>query len=72
MGFGKFLLRYTPGSVGHSAKTMTKDFLKWKLERPNASKRELLELVLTTRMATHKLIGKQFIDPTMKSEILDC
>lgn len=70
MGLGKFWIKHGPGSPGATAKAITKDFLRWKNECPNASKNELLEYTLISRMKTHEIIGKQLITLRQKDEIL--
>jgi len=70
MGLGRFWIKHGPGSPGSTAKAITKDFLKWKKEYPSASKNELLEYTLISRMKTHEMIGKKFITSKQKNEIL--
>lgn len=70
MGFGDFILKHGPGSPGSIAKAVTKSYLKFKKQFPNASKNELLELTLAGRMKTHEIIGKKFITQETKEIIL--
>jgi len=70
MGFGDFIMKHGPGSPGSIAKAVTKSYLKFQRQFPNASKIELLELTLAGRMKTHEIIGRKFISIEDRDMIL--
>jgi hypothetical protein len=57
MAFKKWTLKHGLGSPGSIAKAITKDFLKWKKECPDAPIDELLLYTLMTRIITEKIAG---------------
>lgn len=70
MGLGKFWIKHGPGSVGSIAKTVAKDFMRWKQELPEASKDELLRNTLLTRVASHSLLGLMPMSEDEQEDVL--
>ena len=61
MGLGKWWLTHGPGSPGDCAKALVMDYLKWKAENPGVSEKELLFMVLATRMGSRQHFGQTFM-----------
>lgn len=57
MGLKKWILTYGPGSPGSVAKAMAKTYNNIKKSCPNASERQLLEMVLKSRIDSNVLWG---------------
>jgi len=71
MGFTKWYLTYSYGSVGSLSKSLAKTYMIFKRRNPSASKHELLQLTLENYIAARDVTGGSRYNAEVTKGILE-